>query len=791
MRKTGIFVIVLVFLILAESTFAQMKMVPVVSNVTVSQRGDGSKLVDIRYDLADACAVSVSVSDNHGFTWMVPAVSFFGDVGAGIGAGLNKHIIWNCQRDLPRIYGTSYKSRITADDGQDCYQAESPTFTIDNRDNAWSQGADINLDGKVNLLDWVILAKFWLQLKPPISSEPNMVLIPAGEFAMGDHFDEGFGDNRELPVHDVYVDSFLMSRFQVTNHQYCLFLNDALTQDQIEINNGVVYRINGGESYFSTNQADSTSGIDFDSGVFTVLDRVRHPVVCVSWYGAAAYCNWLSQQHGYQTCYDLSSGMCDFSRGGYRLPTEAEWEYAARGGLAGQRYPWGETILANQANYGSSGDPYEAGDQPWTTPVGFFDGSFHQKSDFNWPGAAASYQTANGANGFGLYDMAGNVWEWCNDWYAALYYTTSPYDNPRGSDTGSERVLRGGKWSNQILNCRVSTRNNVNPSVDNFYLGFRVVRNLTTSSNENLVTINGGEFAMGDHFDEGFGDNRELPVHDVYVDSFMMGRFEVTNQQYCRYLNDALSQNQIEVIEGVVYAIGGGDPYFSTCESYSDSNISFNGSVFQVTSRANHPVVAVSWFGAAAYCNWRSQQEGFDTCYNLSTWECDFDKAGYRLPTEAEWEYAARGGLAGKRYPCGDAIIANQVNYVTSGDPYDTGGQPWTTPVGFYDGSLRTKSQFNWPGSADSYQTTNGQNGFGLHDMAGNVWEWCNDWYDKTYYSASPYSNPTGPASGLYRHIRGGNCSGTEYNCRVACRDYYTPTVRDNITGFRLVLDLN
>jgi len=304
-----------------------------------------------------------------------------------------------------------------------------------------------------------------------------------------------------------------------------------------------------------------------------------------------------------------------------------------------------------------------------------------------------------------------------------------------------------------------------------------------------MVYIPGGQFAMGDHFDEGPGDDRELPVHDVYVDTFLICRFEVTNQQYCAFLNHAKSQNQITVTDGVVYALGGSDPYFSTYESYIYSNISYNGSVFQVINRENHPVVAVSWFGAAAYCNWRSQQEGYQACYNMATGQCDYSKQGYRMPTEAEWEYAARGGLNGKRYPWGDTIVPSRANYSNTGDPYETGANPWTTPVGFFDGSLRQKDSFNWPGGASSYQTSNGVNGYGLHDIVGNVYEWCNDWWDVNYYSSSPYNNPAGPTSGTIRVIRGGNWTNYETDCRVTYRYGNTPTLCYFNLGFRLVLD--
>jgi formylglycine-generating enzyme required for sulfatase activity len=328
---------------------------------------------------------------------------------------------------------------------------------------------------------------------------PGMVPIPAGEFEMGDHhsFVDPQHPSDEIPLHTVHIDAFYMSATEATNQQYSEYLNAALAQGLIEVRSGVVYAKGGSEIFFTTRQADEYSRIGWDGSTFSVLDnRGSHPVTSVRWFGAAAYTNWLSVKNGLEGCYDLVIGQCDFSKKGFRLPTEAEWEYAARGGRYSPYtiFPWGDDADNAKANWPNSGDPYEVGAMPWTTPVGFYNGELRRKADFNWPGNQETYQTANSANGYGLYDLAGNVWEWVSDWYGRDYYSTSPRDNPRGPESGSPMPdgkpyhgMRGGNWYNgENGHARVANRNPSyfrgpqDPNHPYYHVGFRVA--LTGSS---------------------------------------------------------------------------------------------------------------------------------------------------------------------------------------------------------------------------------------------------------------------------------------------------------------------
>ena len=369
---------------------------------------------------------------------------------------------------------------------------------------------DFNTDYGIVTYDDKTIAKYVILVRGGMDNAGlniTDVMIPAGTFSMGDHI--GFVDPKhpsdELPLHDVKIDSFYMAKTHVTNQQYLTYLNSAYAAGLITVKNKIVYGVGLDSIYCYTNQYASYYSISFDGKTFSMADyRANHPAVGMRWYGCIAFCNWLSTQNGLNPCYNLTTGICDFTKNGYRLPTEAEWEYAGRGGQNNPyyNYPWGNNTEADKtrANWPSTGDPYESADvnlYPFSTPVGFYDGTLKQKTDYNWPGTAASYQTANSTNGYGLVDMAGNVWQFIYDWYSSTYYSSSPASNPQGPATGSTmpdgkqyKGMRGGCWYNgDIVNgiddghSRVSNRNPsyfrgpLDPNHPWYHIGFRVARN--------------------------------------------------------------------------------------------------------------------------------------------------------------------------------------------------------------------------------------------------------------------------------------------------------------------------
>jgi formylglycine-generating enzyme required for sulfatase activity len=526
----------------------------------------------------------------------------------------------------------------------------------------------------------------------------EFVAVPAGEFTMGSP--SGEGSDREHPQHTVFLDAYDIGKYEVTNALYSAF-EDASG-----------YHAQGNwRNYYNSNTAN-------------------HPAISITWNDAKAFCDYY----------------------GYRLPTEAEWEKAARG-TDGRNYPWGNVWDQNLCNNWNGPILPGYAYVDWgrgTLPVGSFPG---------------------GVSPYGCLDMAGNIMEWCNDWFSSTYYSISPSSNPQGPLSGTDRVCRGGNWGcagPSLLRC--VDRDYDYMDHKSYMIGFRVVRDvpsvsalspssgntgtvvtvsgkgfgpskdsstitfngvsaavITWSSTQIvctapangavIVTVNGiasnddklfsefmvfvaipaGEFPMG----SAGGYSNEQPQHTVYLDAYDIGKYEVTNAQFSAFVaaSGYLAQGDWQNDDG--HLVG-----------YS-------------TDYPDNPVVCVSWNDAKAFC----------------------DYYGYRLPTEAEWEKAARG-TDGRNYPWGSTWDKDKCNSWTGpvlvgmANLYEGRG---TLPVGLFDGN--------------HFPALNGASQYGVMDMAGNVREWCNDFYDGTYYVSSPYSNPQGPATGSDRVLRGGSWS--------------------------------
>ena len=512
---------------------------------------------------------------------------------------------------------------------------------------------------------------------------PGMVLVKGGLFQMGSH--EIPGD--EEPVHPVTVNSFYIGTFEVTQAEWTAIMG----------NNPAV---SGGDQL---------------------------PVENVDWYDAVEFCNKKSKIEGLTPCYKGSSDNidCNFNANGYRLPTEAEWEYAGRGGVKSRHYKYSGSNNADEIAW------YEVNSGCKTRSVG-------QRKP----------------NELGIYDMSGNVWEWCWDRYDPTYYKNSPLENPRGPSSGENRSYRGGSNSYCQVWLRSNARLGISPTYKSFDMGFRVVRNSPGLHQHNpapgMVFVKGGGFEMG----SSAGNSGEKVVHPVTLSSFYIGKFEVTQEEW--------------------KTVMGNNP------SIRLGNIS--------------PVHFVNWHDAVEYCNKRSQIEGLTPGYTGKGHDitCNFRANGYRLPTEAEWEYAARGGLQSRNYKFSGSNNADEVAL------YEKNLLNYFEPVG-----------------------QRKPNELGIYDMSGNMWEWCWDWYDfdfykkgvapPTYYCIgsgknhreekvcqknkvseginrnSPKKNPRGPLAGLRRVARGGGWNGPENDLWSSGRSCFEPHQMSLIIGFRVV----
>jgi len=580
---------------------------------------------------------------------------------------------------------------------------------------------------------------------------PNMPTDPSGLKRRRGPGNVG-GSSPELPAHEVKLTkAFYLGRYEVTQEQFAAIRKS-------------------NPSRFAKFEVPTVEALMEDGYTKSEAEKKVKSWVAPLPASDAKGNEWPVEQ----VSWDICAAFC--KKAGLRLPTEAEWEYACRAGTRTPRYGELDEIAWWGQNCNSE-----------TQAVG-----------------------TKQANALGLHDMIGNVWEWVNDWWASDYYSTSPSVNPQGpsSASGTSRVWRGGGCSDSSSDCRASYRNGRDPW-SHHVVGFRVAK--TVSDREPLadaaaeqreeptkqtaqssaptlswaevieaevdpavvtdpalrdaikatglpwrvrdkdtkiemLLIPPGEFVMGQsvgndkeaeealkkevrvpEFTPQGATSDELPAHEVKLTkAFYLGRYEVTQEQFAAIRKS--NPSRFAKFEVPTVAALMGDGY---TKSEAEKKVqSWVAPLPALDAKGNEwPVEQVSWDICAAFCK----------------------KAGFRLPTEAEWEYACRAGTRTHRYGELDAIAW-----------WKTNSKDETHAVG-----------------------TKLANALGLHDMIGNVFEWVNDWYG--YYSADAQTNPQGPSSGGIRVLRGGGWYNSSYsNCRASPRYVILPRDSRKDFGFRV-----
>ncbi|MCQ2324624.1 MAG: bifunctional serine/threonine-protein kinase/formylglycine-generating enzyme family protein [Paludibacteraceae bacterium] len=502
----------------------------------------------------------------------------------------------------------------------------------------------------------------------------SMIRVEGGTFTMGATSEQGSdAENDEKPIHSVTLSDYSIGKYEVTQELWQAVMD---------------------------NNPSSFKGS-------------TKPVESISW----DYCKiFISKLNSL-----LSSQLGDKR---FALPTEAQWEYAARGGKKSQGYKYaGSNTIDSVAWYANNS------------------------------GSSTHEVGTKSPNELGLYDMSGNVWEWCQDRYGS--YSSNSQTNPTGASGGSDCVFRGGSWYCYARFCRVSDRNYRTPSNRYSDVGLRLVlipHNVqekqhqeqridsisysqerkskrprerkqesadTTNNNTNnlafnvngvsltMIRVEGGTFTMGATSEQGSdAENYEKPTCLVTLSDYYIGKYEVTQALW---------------------------------EAVMDNNPShFKGST--------KPVENVSWNDCQNFIRKLNRLLSPYLCGNR-----------FALPTEAQWEYAARGGKKslGCKYTGSNSISS----------------------VAWYNENS---------GSSTHEVGRKSPNELGLYDMSGNIWEWCQDWNGS--YSSDPQTNPIGASSGSYHMLRGGSWFHVAKYSRVSSRRYSDPSLRDYDLGLRLVL---
>ena len=576
-----------------------------------------------------------------------------------------------------------------------------------------------------------------LDREPQITNSIGMqlTLIPPGEFTMGSPTTEAERRDFETPHRVTLTRPFYLGTYEVTQAEYLTIMGE-------------------NPSWFSANG----KGKDKVAGKKTE----RFPVEFTNWEDAQRFCRKLSAREGKT----------------YRLPTEAEWEYACRAGTT------------NAFHYGIFDNGQSAnthGGVPYGT---------------NTKGPALGRTTEVGSyapNAFGLHDMHGNIFEWCADWFVPQLYKqragnviVDPLVSTR-TPPAKTRVLRGGSWTKgKGIHARAALRRGNLPDWKGQNIGFRVVQEISDESRPapvvqtepmpadqkpsdtkeksvaatirdpragDLVYIRPGKFLMGSLESEPGSWPMERPQHEVEIkQGFYIGKYEVTHQQFSHFVAKTKYKTDAEKSEK------GGGGYVKEQKGIVNWNPRFSWKEPGFPQKSNSPVVNISWNDAVAFCDWLTEQDG---------------QYRFRLPTEAEWEYCGRAGTKAA-YAWGDqqeSMVGNEnasdqsLARLLSDESFHKSrcgkwddGIPFTAPVGSFKA-----------------------NPFGLNDMPGNVSELCNDVYLDNSYQLPPDQIP---ATGKKRVLRGGAFDYLPMDCRVARRlgDWVNEPRCDR--GFRVVREL-
>ena len=518
----------------------------------------------------------------------------------------------------------------------------------------------------------------------------EMVFVEGGTFVMGCNLKQNSGgivfvcDSAENPAHKVKLSNFYLGKFEVTQQLWNAVMGTTVQQQRDLINrNWKIY-----------SEGD------------------RYPMYYISYKECEQFCETLNQL------------LYEQLPEGYRftLPTEAQWEYAARGGNKSKSYIFSGSHNINKVAW-------------WVE---------NSKKNICEVGRKFS-------NDLGIYDMSGNVWEWCRDWFEADYYTYASTTNPQGPLSGAQRILRGGAWNNKEWHSRVTTRSFYEPAARSANLGFRIalepakdlfdikslkdaVKNFspkyTSAKNRNfkigdlsfeMVFVEGGTFTMGCISDPEDCFENEEPTHSVTLSDFYVGKWQVTQQLWEKVMGTTLIE-QRNLLD-------------STLALHGEGNL--------------HPMYFINYNECQAFCEKLNQllEKQLPEGYKFS------------IPSEAQWEYAARGGKKSKGYPYSGGDNVGKVAW------YEEFSNELTHEVG-----------------------TKKKNELGIYDMSGNVWEWCIDFFDGFYYNYSISTDPTGPVYGYERSLRGGSWRSIPQGCRVSCRFKSSPNERASNCGLRLAL---